>query len=97
MKKILLALLWFVSSAALAQSYPSPTYKNVTITGGITGGTITGLSAPIPFASGGTNASTATGATNQLQYWQCCSLADEQATGFGQRTGLHGLRRDWRG
>jgi hypothetical protein len=70
MKKILLALLWFVSSAALAQSYPSPTYKNVTITGGITGGTITGLSAPIPFASGGTNASTATGATNQLQYLQ---------------------------
>jgi hypothetical protein len=36
----------------------------------ITGGTITGLSAPIPLGSGGTNATTATGATSQLQYLQ---------------------------
>lgn len=36
----------------------------------ITGGTITGLSAPIPLSSGGTNATTATGATSQLQYLQ---------------------------
>lgn len=36
----------------------------------ISGGTIAGLSAPIPFASGGTNASTATGATSALQYVQ---------------------------
>jgi len=36
----------------------------------ITGGTITGLSAPIPVASGGTGANTATGATGQLQYLQ---------------------------
>lgn len=36
----------------------------------ITGGTITGLSAPIPLGSGGTGATTATGATSQLQYLQ---------------------------
>ncbi|WP_249192479.1 transporter [Burkholderia cenocepacia] len=36
----------------------------------ITGGTITGLSAPIPPASGGTGATTATGATSNLQYLQ---------------------------
>ncbi|WP_254616498.1 hypothetical protein [Burkholderia metallica] len=36
----------------------------------ITGGTITGLSAPIPIGSGGTNAMTATGATSSLQYLQ---------------------------
>ncbi|HDR9497027.1 TPA: right-handed parallel beta-helix repeat-containing protein [Burkholderia cepacia] len=36
----------------------------------ITGGTISGLSSPIGFASGGTNAITATGATSSLQYLQ---------------------------
>lgn len=36
----------------------------------ITGGTITGLSAPIPLGSGGTGATTATGATSALQYLQ---------------------------
>src|SRR6202158_2913325 len=76
MKKIFL-LLAFVSSFAFGQNYPSPTYNNVTINGtatiphaAITGGTITGLSAPIPISSGGTGAATATGATSQLQYLQ---------------------------
>lgn len=36
----------------------------------ITSGTITGLSAPLPVASGGTGASTATAATDQLQFLQ---------------------------
>src|SRR6202022_578589 len=76
MKNIFI-LLAFVSSFAFGQNYPSPTYNNVTINGtatiphaAITGGTITGLSAPIPISSGGTNATTATGATSQLQYLQ---------------------------
>lgn len=43
----------------------SPTWSNAPT---ITGGTISGLSAPIPFASGGTNAITALGATAALQY-----------------------------
>jgi len=37
-------------------------------TANIAGGTIAGLSAPIGFASGGTNATTALGATSQLQF-----------------------------
>src|ERR1700687_1773025 len=76
MKKIFL-LLAFVSSFAFGQNYPSPTYNNVTINGtatiphaAITGGTITGLSAPIPISAGGAGAATATGATSQLQYLQ---------------------------
>lgn len=51
----------------------------------ITGGTITGLSAPIPLASGGTNATTATGATSQLQYLQ-------GATGSGARSLVNKLQ-----
>lgn len=94
------------SSLAIAQSYPSPTYNNLSVNGtatiphaAITGGTISGtpisgstgafttlnssglatlngltvtnaptFSTPVPVASGGTNSSTATGATNNLQY-----------------------------
>ncbi|MDN7993594.1 hypothetical protein QZM97_26295 [Burkholderia orbicola] len=74
MKKILIAVLMW-PLLALAQSYPSPTFNNVTINGtlsnanvAITGGSISGISPPIPVASGGTNASTATGAVGQLQY-----------------------------
>jgi hypothetical protein len=44
--------------------------KTANAAAAITGGTITGLSSPIPLASGGTGATTATGATGQLQYLQ---------------------------
>ena len=72
MKKVLFLLLAF-SSLAFGQSYPSPTYNNIAVNGtasiphaAITGGTITGLSAPIPVASGGTGANTAAGALTAL-------------------------------
>lgn len=47
-----------LSIAAFAQSYPSPTYNVLT------------LQTPLGYASGGTNATTAIGATNNLQYLQ---------------------------
>ncbi|HKU19344.1 MAG TPA: hypothetical protein VJP80_08890 [Candidatus Saccharimonadales bacterium] len=66
LKKLLLAALW-LPLMALAQSYPSPTFQNFTVNGtatiphaAITGGTITGLSSPIPQASGGTGATSIT-------------------------------------
>lgn len=67
MRKIL-ALLCFVSTVVFGQTYPSPTYNNLTVNGtatiphaAITGGTVTGLSSPLPVASGGTGASTLAG------------------------------------
>lgn len=67
MKKIL-AVLALIPALAFGQSYPSPTYNNLTVNGtatlphaAITGGTISGLSAPLPVASGGTGVVTATG------------------------------------
>lgn len=63
--------------ALYAQSYPSPHFFSMQVDStatlpnvAITGGTITGLSAPIPLGSGGTGSSTAIGATSSLQYLQ---------------------------
>ena len=69
MKKLLAAAL-FAPLMALAQGYPSPTFQNVTVLGtmtnanaAITGGSISGISPPIPVASGGTNSASASGTT----------------------------------
>lgn len=76
MKKLLVcATLLLASVSVSAQFSPGQTLtaaalNNALATPTITGGTITGLSAPIPVASGGTGANTATGATSQLQYLQ---------------------------
>jgi hypothetical protein len=67
-KRILISVLW-LPMLALAQSYPSPHFNNVTIDGTLNAATI-GLTNPLPIASGGTGATTATGATSQLQYLQ---------------------------
>lgn len=86
MKKILIAaLMWPL--LALAQSYPSPTFQNVTINGtlsnshvAITGGSISGISPPIPVASGGTNSATASGTALD-------NITGFTSTGFLTRTG----------
>lgn len=59
MKKLLLAALW-LPLMALAQTYPSPTYQNVTILGtlNVTGGPT--FTSPVPVASGGTGRATLT-------------------------------------
>ena len=96
MKKILLAALW-LPLMAHAQSYPSPTYNNVTVQGTltgkvnstgstitnatITGGTISGLSSPLPVASGGTNSASASGAALD-------NITGFSSTGFISRTGV---------
>lgn len=86
MKKIL-SILAFLPALAFGQSYPSPTYNNVTINGtatiphaAITGGTITGLSSPIPVASGGTNSAAASGTALD-------NITGFSGTGFLTRTG----------
>jgi hypothetical protein len=86
LKKILIAvLLWPL--LALAQSYPSPTFQNVTVLGtttegsvAITGGSISGISPPIPVASGGTNSASASGTALD-------NIAGFSGTGFISRTG----------
>lgn len=95
MKKILVAaLMWPL--LVLAQSYPSPTFNNVTVNGTltgkinstgstitnatITGGSISGISPPIPVASGGTNSATASGAALD-------NITGFASTGFMSRTG----------
>lgn len=66
MKKILVAaLMWPL--LALAQSYPSPHFNNLTVDGTLNAGTI-GLTNPLPIGSGGTGSATAVGATSNLQY-----------------------------
>lgn len=57
MKKFLLGAL-LMPAVALGQTYPSPTFNSIT------------LQTPIPLASGGTGANTATGATSAIQYLQ---------------------------
>lgn len=52
----LLAFLFFVSTVALGQSYPSPTYNVLT------------LQTPLAITSGGTGSATATGSASNLQY-----------------------------
>ena len=95
MKKLLLAALW-LPLMALAQSYPSPTFNNVTVQGTltgkinstgstitnatITGGTISGLSSPLPVASGGTNSASASGTALD-------NITGFASTGFMSRTG----------
>lgn len=85
-KRILIAVL-FAPLLALAQSYPSPTFQNVTINGtlnnahaAITGGSISGISPPIPVASGGTNSATASGTALD-------NISGFASTGFISRTG----------
>lgn len=95
MKKILVAVLMW-PLLVLAQSYPSPTFNNVTVNGTltgkvnstgstitnatITGGTISGLSSPLPIASGGTNSATASGTALD-------NITGFASTGFMSRTG----------
>ena len=85
-KRILLAaLLWPLM--VLAQTYPSPTFQNVTVLGtmsnanvAITGGSISGISPPIPVASGGTNSASASGTALD-------NITGFASTGFLTRTG----------
>lgn len=85
-KRILIAAL-FAPLLALAQSYPSPTFQNLTINGtlsnanvAITGGSISGISPPIPVASGGTGAATASGTALD-------NITGFAGTGFMSRAG----------
>ncbi|RQX81806.1 hypothetical protein DF034_17475 [Burkholderia anthina] len=87
MKNFLAALMVLACSAALAQNYPSPTFNNATINGtatiphaAITGGTITGLSSPVPVASGGTNSASPSGTALD-------NITGFASTGFLTRTG----------
>jgi hypothetical protein len=78
MKKILLAAFaWPL--LALAQSYPSPTFNNLTINGSLNAASI-GLTNPLPVASGGTGRSTAAGSSLD-------NITGFSGTGFMSRTG----------
>lgn len=86
LKRIILAALW-LPLLAFAQSYPSPTFQNLTVRGtttegavAITGGSISGISPPIPVASGGTNAASASGTALD-------NITGFASTGFLTRTG----------
>ena len=75
MKKLFAGLLALVCSAALAQSYPSPTYNNLTVQGVAT------LTAhPLGVSSGGTNSATASGTSLD-------NITGFSSTGFLTRTG----------
>ncbi|MBU9373414.1 hypothetical protein KTE28_03585 [Burkholderia multivorans] len=88
MKKLAILLLTgLLPMLGNAQSYPSPTYNNVLINGTasiphavITGGTITGLSSPLPVASGGTNSASSSGTALD-------NITGFSSTGFLTRTG----------
>lgn len=102
LKKLLLAALW-LPLMALAQSYPSPTYQNVTVLGTltgkvnstgstitnatITGGTISGLSSPLPVASGGTGVTSSTG-SGSVVLGTAPTLSSPTVTGAFTATGL---------
>lgn len=78
MKNIFAGLLALVCSAALAQSYPSPTYNNLTVQG------IATLTAhPLAVSSGGTNSATASGTALD-------NITGFSGTGFLTRTGAGG-------
>lgn len=64
MKRILVAAL-MLPLVALAQSYPSPTFNNVTVQGTLTAAT-PAFTNPVPVASGGTGATTAATARTNL-------------------------------
>ncbi|MFP4902585.1 beta strand repeat-containing protein, partial [Paraburkholderia sp. BR14261] len=73
-----------VSQLALAQFVPgqilTATQLNAALASPhITGGTISGLSTPVPLASGGTGATTALGATAALQYQNAASGSTSRA------------------
>ncbi|WP_146075182.1 hypothetical protein [Burkholderia anthinoferrum] len=75
MKNLLAGLLALICSAALAQSYPSPTYNNLTVQGVAT------LTAhPLGVSSGGTNSATASGTALD-------NITGFSSTGFLTRTG----------
>jgi hypothetical protein len=64
LKRILIAAL-MLPLVALAQSYPSPTFNNVTVQGTLTAAT-PAFTNPVPVASGGTGATTAATARTNL-------------------------------
>ncbi|WP_175692952.1 hypothetical protein [Burkholderia ambifaria] len=75
MKNFFAGLLALICSAALAQSYPSPTYNNLTVQG------IATLTAhPLGVSSGGTNSATASGTALD-------NITGFSSTGFLTRTG----------
>lgn len=85
--KFVAVLALAAAAPVFAQSYPSPTFNNTTINGTatiphavITGGTITGLSPPLPVPSGGTNSATPSGAALD-------NITGFSSTGFLTRTG----------
>lgn len=88
MKRFIAALALLFAASAFGQSYPSPTYNNLTVQGNatlgshvaITGGTITGLTSPLPIASGGTNSASASGTALD-------NITGFVSTGFLTRTG----------
>jgi hypothetical protein len=100
MRKLLL-LLALLPALAFAQSYPSPTYNNVTVNGtatiphaAITGGSITGVSPPIPITSGGTGSATQSAALAALLGLSTVPIANggtNAATGPAALANLGGL------
>jgi hypothetical protein len=64
LKRIIIAAL-MLPLVALAQSYPSPTFNNVTVQGTLTAAT-PAFTNPVPVTSGGTGAATASGARTNL-------------------------------
>ncbi|SEK02613.1 hypothetical protein [Paraburkholderia tropica] len=75
MKKLFAALLALVSASVFAQSYPSPTYNNLTVQG-----TATLTNHPLAVSSGGTNAASASGTALD-------NITGFSSTGFLTRTG----------
>ncbi|HDR9236390.1 hypothetical protein [Burkholderia vietnamiensis] len=75
MKNIFAALLALVCSTVFAQSYPSPTYNNLTVQG-----TATLTNHPLAVSSGGTNSATASGTALD-------NITGFSSTGFLTRTG----------
>jgi hypothetical protein len=78
LKRILIAALW-LPLIALAQTYPSPTFQNVTVRGTLTAPAPT-FTTPLPVASGGTNCSAASGTCLD-------NITGFASTGFLTRTG----------
>lgn len=76
MKNIFAALLALVCSTVFAQSYPSPTYNNLTVQG-----TATLTNHPLAVSSGGTNSATASGTALD-------NITGFSSTGFLTRTGV---------
>lgn len=102
MKRLFAIVILLLASTAFAQSYPSPTLNNLQVNGtanitgvatlphvAISGGTISGLSAPLGFASGGTNAMTAAMAFDNLAPLTTMGdLIYESSAGIANRLGI---------